>query len=87
MTENKKVPPRRLSIDPVYVPADKLWYAEEFDKSAPSLRELLEKLPKGTQIRNYYQGNAPTKKFENMGTMTRSAPLGSLCPISRYVIS
>jgi hypothetical protein len=84
---NEKIPQRRLSIDPLYVPADKLWYAEEFDKSAPTLSELLEKLPKGTQIRNYYKGNSPIKTFENTGKTTRSMPRGSLCATSKYVIS
>lgn len=72
MVDAAKIRRRRVTIDPLYDPSAKLWFAEEFNKCAPTLRELLEKLPKGTQIRNYYQGDSPIQRFENNDVVTRT---------------
>ncbi len=65
MAEKPKIPRRSLSITPAYDPEAKRWFADEFPGvEAPSLRELLKKLPAGTKITNYYPTSTYRHKFD-----------------------
>lgn len=68
MTEDKpKIPRRSLTITPTFDPYAKLWFVDEFPGvEAPTLRELLQKLPKGTKLTNYYPNGMtpPRQKYD-----------------------
>ena len=70
------------TVHPEFVIEDRLWYAGEL--SAPTLRELKQKLPKGTRIEGYYPNGYGLITRPKDTKETRTAPLATTNPHRNY---
>jgi len=44
-----------MIVHPAWDPMNKLWFLEDLNVEAPSLAELLKKLPRGARVRDHYR--------------------------------
>lgn len=67
---------------PTYVPSEGLWYTDE-GLSAPTLRELLKVMPRGSTLQDYFPGGSLPTVWEPRTTQSGSARTNHIKPPER----